>query len=250
MWSSSYRLTGYGALYNPLRSAHLFGFFCVVGLWLTISFESTHRQRLVAAIIAIICLLGTVLTGSRAPLFGLAVAGVYLIYFATPPRLFMRSLLIGALVVAGFCSMFWQQLTVRGLSLRPQIWSEVIKQWQEHPWFGAGYNAALSIKLDLVEDTFFDTHNIVLAALFYGGIIGAVLFCAMHTTAFYQAFRKQSSLRASVLASSLMIYGLTTLQFDGGSIIGRPNEFWLLLWFPIGLFLLLERNAIEHTTNN
>jgi O-antigen ligase len=241
-WSDTYRFTGYGTLYNPLRSGHLFGFFCVISAWLAFNLDSLRGRGLSIALV-VICLIGTVVTGSRAPLAGVALAGFYLIYFNAPRAQLRISLLIATTALIVVCVLFWEQLTVRGLSLRPQIWAEVIKQWQEYPWLGAGYNAELNINISASEDTFFDTHNIILAVLYYGGIVGVLLFLTLHVTAFFQAFESQKRISEASLAAALMIYGLTALQFDGGSIIGRPNEFWLLLWFPLALLLLVKRIA-------
>ena len=242
-WSDLYRLVGYGALYNPLRSGHLFGFFYIVALWLAMSGKGPVSRLWANCFIALTCLLGTVFTGSRAPLFGVAIAGFYLISLAAPVKLRKKSLVISSAILIGLWILFWQRLSERGLSLRPQVWSEVIKQWQLYPWFGAGYNASLNIKLNFIDHDFFDTHNIELAALYYGGIVGILLFCVVHAVAFFQAFCLRKSSSGAVLAGALMIYGMITLQFDGGSIIGRPNEFWLLLWFPIALLLFIKRNS-------
>lgn len=250
LWSDTYRLIGYGTLYNPLRSGHLFGFFCIIALWLIFNHENLLGGRWLGVALTAICLTGTALTGSRAPLAGVALAGFYLIYFTAPQKQLRNSLLLAVITLITVCALFWEQFTIRGLSLRPQIWAEVIRQWREHPWFGAGYNAILTIRISLSEETFFDTHNIVLAILYYGGIIGALLFLTMHATAFYQAFKKQKSSPTAVLVASLMIYGLTSLQFDGGSMIGRPNEFWLLLWFPIALLLFIQRHDALNKHSN
>lgn len=241
LWSDTYRLIGYASLYNPLRSGHLFGFFCIIALWLAMTNKGQAILNWKFIAVALVCLIGVVLTGSRAPLLGVGTAGFYLIYFAAPDTLRRKSLLISSAILVGLWALFWQRLTERGLSLRPQIWSEVLKHWQLHPWLGAGYNAPLSIRLSFINDDFFDTHNIVLAVLYYGGMIGVLLFGLIHIAAFYQSFRWRKASPWTVLAGSLMIYGMITLQFDGGSIIGRPNEFWLLLWFPIALLLNIKR---------
>ena len=241
-WSETYRLTGYATLYNPLRSGHLFGFFYIAALWRAFANEE-RTLRWPFVFIAAICLIGIVFTGSRAPLLGAALAGSYLIFFAAKAPVRRISLLISTVALVVVCALFWQQLTERGLSLRPQIWSHVLKLWQAQPWFGAGYNAPLDISLRFIRDDFYDAHNIVLAVLYYGGIVGVLLFGLVHGTALVRACRRQRSSAGALLASSLMIYGLIALQFDGGSIIGRPNEFWLLLWFPIALLLNVEKNS-------
>jgi O-antigen ligase len=141
------------------------------------------------------------------------------------------------------CFPLWSTLSERGLSLRPEIWGHVWGLVPQNPLFGVGLNEPLRIKV--AEAVFLDTHNIVLAVLYRGGMIGVALFLIMYGYSLYRIWSTSSESRLHTLSAILMLYGLLTLQFDGGSLLGRPTEFWVLLWFPLALSLRVGRSDNE-----
>lgn len=233
--AEDYRLTGYGALYNPLRSAHLFGAFAAIAFWFAATRQGFRRERMLAWLAGTICFIGVLLSGSRSPLFALFGVGLYLALREVQPgkRLVALGLLIFFSAMIGVA--LWPELTERGLSLRPEIWRYTWSLIVQHPWFGAGLNAPLTIPV--AGTVFVDTHNILLAAMFRGGIVGLALFAAQYILALYLLHRDKPCSPLQKLAIVLTLYGLLTLQFDGGSLIGRPTEFWVLLWLPLALAL-------------
>lgn len=231
-----YRLTGHGAMYNPLRSGHLFGFFTIVATWSAWQ-QRFHPPWLAAqGLAALTCLTAVVLTGSRAPLLALTCVAVIMTVLAAPRH--WRSWLLLALAMAASVILlgFNDRLLLRGLSYRPDIWMEVLHLSTTNLWLGAGLGEALQINL-IDGVTWTDPHNVFLAALYRGGLVGLALFLLLFGTALAKQYRHRTASPLIQLALALQLFGLLTLQFDGGSLIGRPTEFWHLYWVPIVLLL-------------
>lgn len=238
-----YRLIGYGALYNPLRSAEVFGAFAVIGISLSIHIESA-TARTFAFGAAIICFIATVFTGSRSPLLGQLAVGLYVIAFQIDHRQRLRWILTISAICVFVLAVFWQELSTRGTSLRPEIWSYVWQLCQQHPWLGQGLNHRAEIPTSSGA-IFTDTHNLFLNALYAGGVIGFALLVAVFGTFGHLAWQRRHLMLCN-LAISLLIYSFITLQFDGGSLLGRPGEFWLLLWLPIALCMRTLNDEQSH----
>lgn len=231
-----YRLVGYGALYNPLRSGHLFGFFTVVAVWSAWLQRSRPFWLAAYGVAALTCLAAVVLSGSRAPLLALAcVAGIMAVLVA--PRRWRGWLLLALMVTAGLILLgFSERLLLRGFSYRPDVWMEALRLSVPTLWLGAGMGEVLQIRL-IDEVTWTDPHNVFLAALYRGGLVGLALFLLLFGTALARQYRHRAASPLIGLALALQLFGLLTLQFDGGSLIGRPTEFWHLYWVPMVLYL-------------
>ncbi len=243
-----YRLEGYGALYNPLRSGELFGAFSLIGAWAVLSINSKLMRGL-AFSAAAICFITVLLTGSRSPLVALLAAGLCatLLEKNRTRRLLWR-VLLGA-ITSAVAILCWSELSARGTSLRPEIWWFVLRLCLQHLWFGVGLDAPLTIPVSVGVTFVNDPHNVFLAALFYGGIFGLLLFIAAFFTSGLLAWRMRHHSTLATLASMLQLYGLATLQFDGGCLISRPNDFWVLYWMPIALYLRVASGAANDKTN-
>lgn len=227
-----YRLIGYGALYNPLRSAEVFGVFAVIGTWCAL-IASSAIIRWTAVAASCVCFATVLFTGSRSPLIGLLLAALYIVYSeakGTGLRRWLAALVIASTVVI---SIFWQALTARGTSLRPEIWGHVLHLCRQQPWFGFGLNSRAEIPTNSGA-IFSDTHNIFLNALYSGGIVGLFLLLLLFGT-FLRLTWSYCDKPMRRLIFAWLIYSFMTLQFDGGSLLGRPGEFWLLLWLPLAL---------------
>jgi O-antigen ligase len=249
MLQPGYRLIGYGALYNPLRSAHLFGVFLIAAVWCATLTRLHGAQRWSAAICAVVILATMLLTGSRSPLLALLILSLWLVAVAVPRKRQLHYLGGLLLVTIPSLCLFWSELLARGWSLRPELWTMSAKAALEQPWFGVGLGNR--IVLDSATGLqFYDTHNVFLAVLYYGGLCGLLLFAALFGYAFYSAWSRRFDSPLFGLAATLQVYGLATLQFDGGSLIGRPTEFWLLYWLPIVVTLHADRTRYEYRDNH
>ncbi|HBP0512022.1 O-antigen ligase [Pseudomonas aeruginosa] len=228
------RLSGYGALYNPLLSAHVYGAF--TALWLMHWIQSRHilAPLPLLALATLCCLL--LATGSRTPLIGLAACLVWLLLAGNRKKV----LIVIGLAVAGLLVVYFvnpELIIQRGVSFRPEIWSESLRQIGEHPWLGHGYDHPMRIKL-ANGMLLADPHNIELGVLFAGGIVGLLLWSAIYALAFVFAWKNRRDPMV-LLASTWLVFGLASGLTEGNAFMSRPKEHWFLIWIPLALLYAL-----------
>lgn len=233
------RLPGFGALYNPLLSSHVYGSFAALVVGVLCGFELT-RVQLGALLLTLAALLAFVLlTQSRTPLLALAI--VVAVQVVTRPS--RRSLLLAAIALALGSLAGWLAWDVligaRGASQRLQIWSESWRMVQSAPWFGHGHGADFELHIPGAEQIFYDPHNIPLAVLFYTGAAGFFLWVCIHAEAYRVLLRERGSGEALV-ALSLLTYGLVAGLTEGGDYASRAKEHWYLIWWPLACVLALQ----------
>jgi O-antigen ligase len=234
------RLSGYGALYNPLLSAHVFGFFCAY--WLSrwyLDEKLTHLLPLVA-LVTLWALL--IFTGSRTPLFALTACILWLMICQWKPRALIViagaiGLALAAKILLSFAAatgLQTEDLLTRGMSFRPAIWQEALRQLQDNLWLGLGYTHPQVFHVEGLNFALADTHNIELSVLFCGGIVGLTLWLLMYTYAMIYAWQQRQ--RTDVLiASTLVVFGFAAGLTEGSAFFSRPKEQWFLIWIPLAL---------------
>lgn len=227
------RLSGYGALFNPLLAAHVYGFFAA--FWLATWFTRVDAHGSAVLPVLLLLVLGVVLlgTGSRTPLLALSLTLIWL----TATHASRRSLIAGAcaiLLAAGLLLLLPEALLQRGLSYRPEIWLGALQLAADSPWFGYGFDHTLSIPLQSKSLTFNDPHNIELAVLLAGGLTGLILWVSLYAIALLFAWRNRHNALV-MTASALVIYGLGAGLTEGRGFLSRPNEHWFLIWIPLAL---------------
>jgi O-antigen ligase len=243
-WLPNYRLKGYATLYNELRSGFLFGAFALLAAWAAFDLSNPRWLRAMAFAAASLCALTTLLTGSRAPLLGLLIASVWI---SVANRRWLRLLLI-LCTTAVILFFAWDRLSERGTSLRPEIWRYVWGLCKEQPWFGHGL-VRYPLEVMTSYGVRYNTHNLFLTVLYYGGAFGLLLFLAVAASTLYLSWRDRFDSRVSLLAALLQIYSLVALQFDGVNLITRPADFWVLLWLPIALHLFGRMQILRRKGN-
>ncbi|MFG3453711.1 O-antigen ligase family protein [Stutzerimonas stutzeri] len=229
------RMIGTGALSNPLLSSHVFGFFCTywVAVWLTDRncpswFSIIFTIPLMAAVLA---------TGSRTPLMAMALTSLWMVALAGRRALYLVAAVI-ITVISGVVLMP-EILLQRGLSFRPELWSDAIRQAVDHLWIGHGYGSEFGFNIAELGFTLTDPHNVQLAVLLELGIVGLALWLLMYLLAFLRCLSQQhhSGLQ---LASALAVYGLAAGLTEGSNFLSRPNENWFLIWIPLSLIAAIS----------
>ncbi|WCD79941.1 O-antigen ligase family protein [Pseudomonas sp. TUM22785] len=232
---TSDRLAGYGALYNPLLSSHVYGFFLVAwgGLWFS------KKQILDIPSLVSLAILGALIiaTGSRTPLLAIAAAVIWLAVIQWNRRSLIVLAILG-LVGTSLLLLFPEALINRGLSYRPEIWQRAWALIMEKPLLGHGYDAPLAIPVPGLI-TMADPHNMLLAVAYYCGFIGLALWLALYLTALLTALRNHQEPLARI-ASTLLIFGFVASMTEGGAFLSRPKEHWFLIWIPMALILATE----------
>jgi len=236
------RLAGHGALDNPLMVSHVFGFF--LALWLGAYFAERQLSQPLA-FFAILCLLALIVaTGSRTPLLATAATVVWLAVLVGNRKGVLAVCLLAAAGVSIW--LFAPEILVqRGLSYRTDIWVNALRQIGEKPWFGHGYDAPLRIQLADFPFPFHDPHNLTLAVLFAGGIVGGVLWVLFYAVALVDCWRLRSN-KWVLMCSATLVYGLVSGMTEGGSFLPRPKEHWFLIWIPMAMLSLATYRARSH----
>ncbi len=238
------RLIGSGSLSNPLLTSHLLGFTCAY--WLA-CWSCVERYRTLAFSCSVILLLALLATGSRTPLMAMTSVGLGLVFMVRSRQAFA----LLAFLVTGFLLLVMlapDVLTQRGLSYRPDIWSETLQQIMQNPWLGQGYASPLAISIPAIGYTLSDPHNVALAVTYELGVIGLLLWCLMYAAALGSCIRFRHD-PAFVIASAVLIYGLMAGMTEGSNFLSRPNESWFLTWIPLALVASLSiRKRLEQTS--
>lgn len=230
------RLIGYGALDNPLLSSHLFGFFCA--LWLALSMTLSARKS--GAALAAVVLMGLALlaTGSRTPLVAMALVCAWLIIACWNKRSIWL-LLFGVFVARALVLLYPEALSSRGLSYRPELWAKTLSKVSQQPWQGFGFGSELTIFLHDLPNSFREPHNFALGVLYYTGIVGLALWLAMHGLALFLCWKHRSN-ALFIVCGALLVYGIGAGLTEGGGILPRPKEHWLVIWIPLALIAALS----------
>ena len=75
--------------------------------------------------------------------------------------------------------------------------------------------------------------------LYYTGIIGLTLWLAMHGLALFQCWKHRSNY-LFIVCGALLVYGIGAGLTEGGGILPRPKEHWLVTWIPLALIAALS----------
>lgn len=231
------RLIGSGALRNPLLTSHVLGFFCMywIAAWLTRS----ERRDWLPLLLALPLLAALLATGSRTPLLALTLTSLWMLLMSGRRALY---LVAGLVLAAGIIMALEPELLLqRGLSFRPQLWSEAIRQASEQLWIGHGYDSKFAFNIDGLGWTLSDPHNVELAVLLELGLVGLSLWLLMYGLVLLRCLQQRHAGNFQ-LASALVVYGLSAGLTEGSNFFTRPNESWFLIWIPLSLVAALSIN--------
>ncbi|MNZ61518.1 hypothetical protein D3C78_796170 [compost metagenome] len=224
------RIKGYGALYNHLLTSHVYGMFAALALASTFL---RNRNLLISLGLFTILAIMLLMIGARTPFLGLCAAFLWLSVIDCSRRSLW--LLTGAGIAAATLFAFAPKaIMARGLSHRPEIWVQAWQQILEHPWLGHGYDHPMVFWVKGFKYAFADPHNMELALLFSGGVVGLSLWLLLYGVALRFAWRHRQD-RLVVLASTAVVFGFAAGLTEGNSFMSRPKEHWFLIWIPMAL---------------
>ncbi|WP_315290035.1 O-antigen ligase family protein [Pseudomonas oleovorans] len=232
-----HRMVGSGALHNPLLTSHLLGFLCTywVASWL-----SANERHDVVPIICALALLGALIaTGSRTPLMALALTSIWMTVMCGKRAFYLLALVCGATVL--LLTLAPDTLLNRGLSYRPELWADALRQALGQLWLGGGYDSNYLFDAGMKRGPMNDPHNVELAVLLELGLIGLTIWTVMYTQAFWHVLKYRTEANFQI-ASALMVYGIGAGLTEGGNFLSRPNESWFIIWVPLAICCALAIN--------
>lgn len=237
------RFSGYGALYNPLLSSHVFGFFCAY--WLSSWYLGSKSTALLplGAMAVLWALL--IFSGSRTPIMAMAGCLLWMAIAQWKHRLWLVIAMAIALVVTAQLVPQSDDLMARGVSYRPAIWAEALRQIQASPWIGLGFTHPQVFWIEGLHDALADPHNIELGVLFEGGVVGLTLWLMMYAYAMFYAWQHRDQ-PCVLIASTLVVYGFMAGLTEGSAFFSRPKEHWYLIWIPLALLAATRLRPEQH----
>ncbi|MCT4714163.1 O-antigen ligase family protein [Enterobacteriaceae bacterium H18W14] len=183
------------------------------------------------------------LTQSRGPLIALILS--LTVFFLVKPNFSKKHILstiiifvivISAIYLTKFSDVFVNRLesSYQQSFIRFGIWQHTLELVKEKWIFGWGYDKDLAYKLS-ASKIISTTHTIYLASILKGGIFGFGLLIIMLGYGLLQIPKHlQKNHKAEV---SIFIFSIFYYMTQGMFIIGNPQEFWLLFWFPLAIIL-------------
>lgn len=237
------RLIGTGALSNSLLTSHVLGFLCT--FWLASWLADSEKRGWVALLMLVPLFAALLATGSRTPILGLATVVVFMLAFA--PRRAGLFLACGALAALASLFLAPDLLLQRGLSFRPELWVDALRQAGEHPIIGYGYDTRFTFDIPVIGGLLSDPHNVELAVLLELGAVGLFLWLVMYGSAFQRCLRHRREQPFQV-ASALLVYGLAAGMTEGSSFLSRPNESWFIIWIPLAVVVALASRKDQPIT--
>lgn len=240
------RFDGYGALYNPLLTSHVYG--CFAALALGFISCAQHKRDLISLLIAFAIFVAMLLaTGSRTPLVGVTATVAWIVAVRADRRA-LGILTVCCIAAILLITLMPEIVTSRGLSYRPEIWKESWSQISQRVWFGHGFDHPMSFPIEGFKDAFADPHNMELAVLFSGGLAGFALWLILYVVTLRFAWRNRH-VPLVVAASAALIYGFAAGLTEGNSFMSRPKEHWFLIWIPFALLAaasIAKRRRVQH----
>ncbi|MGK0339394.1 MAG: O-antigen ligase [Candidatus Azotimanducaceae bacterium] len=243
------RLYALGGLNNPVISAISYG----AALSLCMSFFFVTKERGVQALtflLGAVLIMAISLSGTRGVWIGLLAAGMTAI-FLIPSKIQQRRLILIVLclipvsLIIAYLSGYSELVLKRSTSFRPEIWQATASQWLNgNILLGAGLQAGFD--LYIAPNRFMHPHSLYLSSLYYGGIFGLGMLLVFIGRLFWVLLYKADH-EVRVYALPLLVFGLTTLLFDGNRLVEKVDFLWLCFWLPVALTLLAESQPNRDT---
>lgn len=238
------RLNGLGQLDAHIRAALCFGVSLVCAIaWMTET--RSARSRVVAGVLAVFLGAAVALSTSRNAWVTVPFGCLVFLISRYAPR---RGLLAAcgaafAVVAAAVTLALWFEpsrdaLLSRGDGYRPDIWVEILRRIADHgPWFGNGVLTDDSVTVEgLVLP---HPHNMYLAVLFQGGIVGLAAFVLLIALALRTLLAHLAEPEAR-LALAVFAIGLPAWLLDGYELVDKIGWTWMLFWLPVAIAVGLE----------
>jgi hypothetical protein len=114
---------------------------------------------------------------------------------------------------------------------RLEMWSVLLNDWKNCGyWSGCGLDYVCKGTITARNnEVIAHPHNIYLSVGIYTGMVSLVIFVAWLARVIWLAIRNHSAWGLYLAVAAV------TLLFDGGLIVGNPDELWILVLLPAGL---------------
>lgn len=244
------RLSGLGALHNPIQASSILLIYLAIGHFLVFIHQPSSDKSAICLLIfsSIAVTLFVLMSQSRAPIFAMAVFLFYLGCWSLINNSLLKSglvllggagLVIGVLAWVYSLDHYHDLMLIRGSSYRFEVWKGYLLSLRDS-WifgFGAGTDPA---QLDVAKEYWVKTrtpilhaHNIWLGTLVKNGIIGLGLLLAIAGLPLKSVFTGPTTRRERIgLMMILLLVFLLTLTGEH-TLISSVKAIWLFGWLPL-----------------
>jgi O-antigen ligase len=231
------RLVGYGPLTrNPIFVAAVMSMYLYIGIAILYTQSWIHKKKFLIPIICAMSLIAVFIyfTGSRSTYLAFIVA-VTVVLAKSIER---RYLLLFSIIFITALLLNIEYILLRGLSFRPELWSDSFQLAMHRPVIGHGYAEKITLFLDNGMK-FNNSHNMYLAIFYYGGLVGLSLFLAIYFFVVKSIFSTPRDM-FGVFARLLLVHCLIVMMFTPFGIVHRFSEMYYYVLLPIGLAIYIE----------
>jgi len=235
------RLSGIGSLTNPNEFSNVYGIFALLAMGFALQPRKlVCKVPFLLAIVVFICFAW--FGQSRTAFVSMLLALLILISLMLKHRRVLYSVVL-AVLTGTLAVMFpdlLEQALLRGLGLRPEIWTQIWTEAKAAPFAGHGLISMVSV--DAGGQHFETVHNAYLQVFWQGGVIGLCLFLAVLAVAFRYAWMRGRH-QGDYTVFCMLVFTTCIMMAGVDTLIARPRDQWMLFWFPLALLLAYQSKA-------
>jgi O-Antigen ligase len=230
------RMGGWGFGHNPIGLGLHYGIAVLIGLFLVDRYKSKAIWFGLASLLPLSALM---LSHSRGPILGLLLCGpLALFLFERSKVVIVAKVVLLGFIIAAAVYIGWDNLLNRGLSGRPEIWSDVFELVKQSVIWGEGYSLQSS-RILYHGVSLNHSHNVVLEIMRYGGLVGVLLFVWHLVTLCRFQLKSGDDLTGYYII--MMCFTLLVMMTNGWYLLDRPNYYWLGYWYPVGVLMVKQK---------
>ncbi|SFD37074.1 O-antigen ligase [Thiohalospira halophila DSM 15071] len=227
---------------HPIKMAELYAVAAISALALSLHSAYSRRREIFWSAVYSLCAIPIFLSQSRGPILALFVTTIVLLVA------FKRWRLASGLIVlvgVGFLSIVNSLIEYRDplyadtVWVRIAIWEAALGDWWKNPIFGTGWVGPQSVS-ELVRGRYHQPHNVYLAVLLQGGLLGFLLFVALLLRALYVGLGAVKNSVAIAAGFGVILFFAVNGFSISRWIYDNPDLVWLEFWVPLAFIVARE----------
>ncbi|SDK05785.1 O-antigen ligase [Pseudomonas indica] len=228
---------GYADLRHPIVAGLYYGTFAVMLTFIFARFKLRLWQLALVAFAMLGLVAYVFFTFSRGAWFAMGAGGFVLLVIFNSRKTWSVIGTVAVLLLAG-AYLFWPEIQAErqiGVNGRDLIWAEWLRRFPEFWLSGAGSGAEFKFRFPS-GFTVFHSHSLYLQLWYEYGLPGVILFALFIGSLFWKGWKCRAQPIAK-LGVALLVFAMVAMVSDIYAIFLRPNPYWVVFWFPVGILL-------------
>lgn len=231
---------------HPIYAGLYYGVFSIIITWFFLNFKTKLWQSGVLFFLIFGLLFYVLYTFSRGAWFSTCLSGFFLLLLFWDEYRSRALMIFGLLVLIVALFLFWPELINEkriGVNGRQLIWAAWFERLPSFWLFGSGAGH----KFDFTFPDGFrvnQAHSLYLQFWYEYGVVGIGLFVALLLSLLRKGWQCRDQSLAK-LGLALLVFAMVAMVSEVHSIIMRPNPYWVVVWFPIGILLGLKPSKAD-----